>query len=78
VSGASNYHIPFSIGGQRFEISLEGTSGKFRGGFEINGTRRCITTSKDTNDGKWHMLTITYDGFYIRYYVDAEEVPNSA
>jgi hypothetical protein len=74
VAGASNYHIPFSSDGNRFEISLEGTAGALRGGFVIAGTRKCYTTSKTTNDGKWHMLTITYDGSHIRYYVDAEEI----
>ena len=79
VAGFSNYHIPFSSGGGKYEISLEGATGKFRSGFYINGSRYCITTnSKNTCDGQWHMLTQTYDGATIRRYVDGEEIASSA
>lgn len=79
TAGYSNYHIPFASVSGQFEISLEGTTGKFRQGFYINGARQCITTnSKAVCDGNWHMLTATYDGSTIRRYVDGEEVSGSS
>lgn len=77
VAGYDNYHIPFSSVSGHFEISVE-NGGKLRNGFYVNGTRQCITTgSKNVSDGKWHMLTATFDGTQIKRYVDGEMVPNS-
>lgn len=72
--GYGNYHIPLSISGNNFEISIP-TTGKFRNGFVISGTRyvgdygtvNCL-------DKNWHMLTATYDGSNIKRYVDGELV----
>lgn len=79
IAGAGNYHIPFASANGHYEISIEGTSGKLRGGFYVNGVRQCITTSGDNIcDGQWHMLTLTYDGTVIRRYLDGQEITGSS
>lgn len=78
-AGGNNYHIPFSSASGHYEISIEGTSGKLRGGFYVNNTRYCSTTSgNNICDGLWHMLTLTYDGATIRRYLDGIEVSGSS
>ena len=46
-------------------------NGYLRAGLWIGGTRY-VTNSTLTNllDGKWHMITETYDGTIIRRYID--------
>lgn len=78
IAGSSNYHIPFASASGYFEISLEGTTGLLRGGCYVNDTRACKTTDKAVIDNNWHMLTITFNGTHVRYYVDGVEIPNSA
>lgn len=78
-AGGNNYHIPFSSVSGHYEISVEGTTGKLRGGFYVNNTRYCSTTSgNNICDGLWHMLTLTYDGATIRRYLDGIEVSGSS
>lgn len=77
VAGYGDYHIPLSAG-SHYEFSLEGTTGKFKQGFHINGVRNVTTTSKEVLDGNWHLLSATYDGQNIRRYVDAELVSEVA
>lgn len=75
VAGYSNYHIPLSFNSSAYEMSLQGNTGLFRGGFHVNGTRQCETSSSGaTIDGNWHFIAITYDGSVIRKYVDSVEV----
>lgn len=73
VTGYSNYHIPLSFKSGAYEFSLEGATGKFRAGYNVSGTRQVVTTSGITLDGKWHMITSTFDGKIIRRYVDGIE-----
>lgn len=77
-AGYSNYHIPLSFGSANYEFSLEGTTGKFRAGYVISGTRQCVTTNGTTIDGKWHMITSTFDGTTIRRYVDGIPLTSTA
>lgn len=78
VAGYSNYHIPLSFKSANYEFSLEGATGKFRAGYNISGTRQVLTTSGTTIDGKWHMITSTFDGETIRRYVDGVEYASTA
>ena len=77
-TGYSNYHIPLSFNSSNYEFSLEGATGKFRAGFVVSGTRQCVTTSGTTIDGKWHMITATFDGTTIRRYVDGKPQASTA
>lgn len=72
-TGYSNYHIPLSFNSSAYEMSLMGPTGKFRGGFHVNGSRVCEDSSRTSIDGTWHFLAITYDGTTVRKYVDAIE-----
>lgn len=71
-AGHNNYHIPISIGQDKYEISIEGDNGLLRRGFYINGSRKAstISNSPNLNDRYWHMLTVTFDGTDIKSYVD--------
>ena len=78
ATGYSSYHIPLSFNAERYEFSVD-SSGHFRNGFHVNGTRQALTTSHTSIlDGKWHMLTATYDGTTIRRYVDGKELTSYA
>lgn len=44
--------------------------GYLRCGLYINGTRYVANCGSGILDGKWHMLTMTYDGANIKRYVD--------
>lgn len=75
AAGTGNYHQPFNISGNRYEMSID-TSGRFRNGFFVNDTR-VVNTASNANiisDLKWHMITATFDGTIIRRYVDGVEV----
>lgn len=78
VAGYSNYHIPLSFKGGAYELSLEGSTGKLRAGYNVSGTRQVATTSGTTIDGDWHMITSTFDGTTIRRYVDGKEYASTA
>lgn len=44
-------------------------------GFETTaGINYNVRTTDAYNDGKWHYAIITYDGFYLRLYIDGAEV----
>jgi hypothetical protein len=76
--GYNSYHIPLSFNGSNYEFSID-SSGYFRNGFNINGTRSVLTTSHTSIlDNKWHMITATYDGNVIRRYVDGKELTSYA
>ena len=79
VAGYSSYHIPLSFNSGAYEISLQGDSGIFRAGFNVNGVRQVLTTSGNvTLDNKWHLLVSTYDGSTIRRYVDGKEYASTS
>lgn len=72
--GTGNYHIISCIDGNKYEFSIP-TTGKFRCGFVINGTRYCEDYgSINLLDKKWHMISATYDGSIIKRYVDGQLV----
>lgn len=76
--GYSSYHIPISFNSGAYEFSID-ANGCFRNGFNINGSRVVDTTSHTSIlDGKWHMITATYDGTTIRRYVDGAELTGYA
>lgn len=78
TTGYSGYHIPMAVNSSDYEMSID-TNGHFRNGFVINGTRQVITTSHASIlDGKWHMITATYDGATIRRYLDGKELTTYA
>lgn len=78
VVGYDSYHIPLSFNSGNYELSIDG-SGHFRNGFKINGSRNVLTTNHTSIlDGKWHMITATYDGTIIRRYVDGKELTSYA
>ena len=79
TTGYSSYHIPLSFNADNYEISVD-ASGKLRNGFRINGTRSALTTTHSGSilDGKWHMLTATYDGTTIKRYLDGVELTANA
>ncbi len=76
-AGHGSYHIPISFNASDYECSID-SSGQFRNGYAINGSRIVDNTSTSILDGKWHMLTSTYDGATIRRYLDGTEIPNSS
>lgn len=67
----SNYHEIFNhaTSSQYFEFAIY-KSGYFRQGMVIDGTRYVINGGSGLLDGKWHMLTATYDGSNIKRYID--------
>lgn len=78
TTGYSGYHIPMAVNSSSYELSID-SSGHFRNGFVIGGTRQVLTTSHTSIlDGKWHMITATYDGATIRRYLDGKELTSYA
>lgn len=88
AAGYSDYHIPISFradaapnsSGENYELSVD-PNGKLRSGFKINGSRSAATASSQSSsmlDGKWHMLTTTFDGSTIRRYFDGQEIAANA
>ena len=74
TTGYSSYHIPLSFNADSYELSID-SSGHFRNGFKIAGSRQVLTTSHTSIlDGKWHMITATYDGATVKRYVDGIEL----
>ena len=73
----NNYHMIIDSAGsstarQYYEMCVH-SSGYFRSGLMVNGTRYAGNCSTKTAcDGTWHMLTTTYDGATIKRYYDAE------
>ena len=48
---------------------------KFVGGFEESGgTDHLAVSPLSYNDGKWHFVTVTYDGDNVKLYVDGSQV----
>lgn len=45
---------------------------------EMDGTNHLATSPLSYNDGKWHFVTVTYDGLTVRLYVDAVQVATHA
>lgn len=78
TTGYNSYQIPLSFNSANYELSID-SSGHFRNGFTINGSRQVLTTSHDSIlDDKWHMITATYDGKTIRRYLDGKELTSYA
>ncbi len=78
ATGYSSYHIPLSFNASDYEFSID-SSGKFRNGFKVAGSRSVLTTNHTSIlDGQWHMITATYDGATIRRYVDGVELTSYA
>jgi hypothetical protein len=73
TSGSSGYHIPMNIDSSYYEMSIS-SSGKIRVGFNLSGTRYVYDYGSGILDGNWHMLTSSYDGTYIKGYIDGVEV----
>lgn len=71
-SGGNGYQMPFESN-SRCYLELSVTSdGELRAGAYVNGVRYVQNCSNPSvKDGKWHMLTITYDGKKIKRYVDS-------
>lgn len=68
----NSYHEIFNhaTSSQYFEFAIH-SSGYFRGGMVINGTRYVANTSAlGLLDGNWHMISMTYDGSTIIRYID--------
>ena len=88
AAGYSDYHIPISFrsdaapnsSGENYELSVD-PNGKLRSGFKINGSRSAATASSQSVsmfDGKWHLLTTSFDGSTIRRYFDGQEIAANA
>lgn len=77
VTPGSNYHelFNFATSPDYFEFAIYKT-GYFRQGMRINGTRYVINGGSNLLDGNWHMLTATYDGTYIKRYIDGKVILN--
>jgi len=73
-SARGGYHNPLNMHSTNYEISITGSSGKARMGFVVGGTRYVSDVGSDLLDGKWHMLTITYNGSTICRYIDGQLV----
>lgn len=72
TSPTGTYHMVVDSNAHRqwYEMAVYQT-GYFRGGLFINGARKADNgTSTKCLDGKWHMLTLSYDGTNVNRYVD--------
>lgn len=71
TSPGSSYHEIFNhaTSPQAFEFAIHST-GYFRQGMLVNGTRYVINGGTGLLDGTWHMLSATYDGTEIKRYID--------
>lgn len=72
TSPTGGYHmvVDSNVHRQWYEMAVYST-GYFRGGLFVNGTRRADNgTSTNCLNGNWHMLTLTYDGTNVNRYVD--------
>ena len=83
-AGLNSYHIPICFknpslpDGRTYELSID-SQGHLRGGFVINGSRRCETTNHTSIlDNKWHLVAVSYDGNNIKHYVDGKYVQPSS
>lgn len=72
VAGDSAFQIPMAIHASHFELTI-GSSGYIRTGFVINGGRKVYNSGTGLLDDEWHMVTSTYDGSYIRAYIDGQK-----
>lgn len=64
------YHIIFMQGTQ-IEISVPDSSGQIRTGVTtVTLGRQVFNSGSGVTDGKWHFLSLTYDGSYLRAYID--------
>ncbi len=72
TSPPSNYHMVVdSISNRQWYEMCINSSGYFRGGLFVNGSRYADNCSLTTAlNGQWHMLTLSYDGNTIRRYYD--------
>lgn len=77
VTPGSDFHeiFNFATSPDYFEFAIYKT-GYFRQGMRINGTRYVINGGSNLLDGNWHMLTATYDGTYIKRYIDGKVILN--
>lgn len=77
TSPYGSFHILMATGTQ-YEMDVSG-SGNFRSGFAINGVRTVSDYgSGNLLDGKWHMLTHSFDGTTIKRYIDGVEVNSTS
>ncbi len=77
------YHIMMNNNtNTSYELSIYGSSGQLRAGYNIirdgNATRYVENVGPDICDGKWHMVSSTYDGKNIKRYVDGQLVSTTA
>jgi hypothetical protein len=64
------YHIVFMQGTQ-IEISVPDSSGQIRTGVTtVTLGRQVFNSGSGLTDGNWHFLALTYDGSYLRAYID--------
>ena len=78
TQGKGGYQMPLNINAAPYEFSIP-SSGKFRQGFHINGTRYVNDYgSVNLLDTNWHMISATYDGTNIKRYVDGVLVNTTA
>ena len=79
TAGYNSYDIILGIGGstRAYEISLYDTTGIFRSGLVVAGTRSVLNTNP-VLDNTWHMLTTTYNGSAIKRYIDGVEVNSTS
>lgn len=73
----SNYRLIFGKGATAVAApslyiasSGSGNGGKLQGFYTIGGTQYNFVTPTTVNDNAWHHVAYTYDGSYVRVYID--------
>ena len=73
----SNYRLIFGKGAVAaaapslfIASSGSGNGGKLNGYYTIGGTLYSFVTPTTVNDNQWHYVAYTYDGSYVRVYID--------
>ena len=69
------FHIVFMQDTQ-VELSIYDIPGTIRAGVTNATDRAFFDSGGNLNDGKWHFVAMTYDGSYLRAYIDGIETGN--
>lgn len=73
---AGGYHI--ITGGSNIEISINEAGGYIRTGVVTNTQgRKVFNSGSGLTDGDWHQVSMTYDGYNLKSFIDGEETASN-